>query len=189
VRPLRADAARNYDRIARAAREVYAELGADAPLDEIAHRAGVGISTLFRRFEDKRALVRAALHLGFLEQLVPQLEEALADDDPHRGLMSALEAAIGFGAAEHRLLAAASDLGARTMESTAEVLATFTALFRRAREAGVIRGDLVDEDVPRILAMLFSVLATMDPSSGGWRRYIALVADGLAPEAAHPLPA
>jgi len=41
-RPLRIDAARNADRILRAARDIYAELGPDAPIDAIAERAGVG---------------------------------------------------------------------------------------------------------------------------------------------------
>ena len=41
-RPLRADAARNVERILRAARDVYSELGADAPLEAVARRAGVG---------------------------------------------------------------------------------------------------------------------------------------------------
>jgi hypothetical protein len=36
--------------------------------------------------------------------------------------------------------------------------------------------------------MLFSLLRTMDPVSDGWRRYLPLILDGLAPAAATPLP-
>lgn len=60
-RPLRSDAARNVERILRAAREVYAELGPDAPVEAVARRAGVGERTLYRRFPAKADLVRAAL--------------------------------------------------------------------------------------------------------------------------------
>ena len=58
-RPLRADAARNVERILRAAREVYSELGPDAPVEAVARRAGVGERTLYRRFPAKADLVRA----------------------------------------------------------------------------------------------------------------------------------
>src|SRR5882672_7902292 len=56
---LRADARRNRDQVLAAARDVFVELGADAPLDEVARRAGVGIATLYRRFPDRAALQRA----------------------------------------------------------------------------------------------------------------------------------
>src|SRR5437762_2748139 len=58
-RGLRADARRNRDQVLAAARDVFVELGADAPLDEVARRAGVGIATLYRRFPDRAALQRA----------------------------------------------------------------------------------------------------------------------------------
>ena len=58
-RGLRADARRNRDQVLAAARDVFVELGADAPLDEVAQRAGVGIATLYRRFSDRTALQRA----------------------------------------------------------------------------------------------------------------------------------
>src|SRR5215211_6339752 len=50
VRPKRADARRNYDRVLAAAREAFAEGGESTALEEIARRAGVGIGTLYRHF-------------------------------------------------------------------------------------------------------------------------------------------
>ena len=45
---LRADARRNQTTgFARCAREVFVEFGADAPLDDVARRAGVGIAALY----------------------------------------------------------------------------------------------------------------------------------------------
>lgn len=58
----------------------------------------------------------------------------------------------------------------------------------RGQRAGVIRGDLVPDDLKRIMSMLVSVLWTMDPAEEGWRRYVALVMDGLSPAAATPCP-
>ncbi|MGH3358247.1 MAG: TetR/AcrR family transcriptional regulator [Nocardioidaceae bacterium] len=55
---LRADARRNYAAILEAARDLFVERGAGAPLEEVARRAGVGIGTLYRRFPDRDALLR-----------------------------------------------------------------------------------------------------------------------------------
>jgi AcrR family transcriptional regulator len=59
--PKRADARRNQAQLLAAAREVFVERGATAPLDEVARRAGVGIGTLYRRFPDRDALLRAVV--------------------------------------------------------------------------------------------------------------------------------
>ena len=68
-RPLRADAARNAERILRAARDVYGELGSEAPIEAIARRAGVGERTLYRRFPTKGDLISAALDQSIAEDL------------------------------------------------------------------------------------------------------------------------
>ncbi|HEX6518009.1 MAG TPA: TetR family transcriptional regulator [Nocardioidaceae bacterium] len=73
---LRADARRNQAQILQAAREVVAERGATAPLDEIARRAGVGIGTLYRRFPDRQALLHAVV-LDALAQTRAAAERAL----------------------------------------------------------------------------------------------------------------
>src|SRR5437762_2476441 len=54
---LRSDAARNRASLVVAAREVFGERGLDAPLDEIARRAGVGNATLYRRFPTRQGLI------------------------------------------------------------------------------------------------------------------------------------
>ncbi|MFD9068694.1 TetR/AcrR family transcriptional regulator, partial [Streptomyces lasiicapitis] len=53
----RADALRNRERIVTAAREMFVEQGPEAPLDEIARRAGVGNATVYRHFPDRGELV------------------------------------------------------------------------------------------------------------------------------------
>jgi len=55
ARPLRADARRNYDSLVAAANAAFTERGADASLEEIARRAGVGIGTLYRHFPTREA--------------------------------------------------------------------------------------------------------------------------------------
>ncbi|WKG04127.1 TetR/AcrR family transcriptional regulator [Mycolicibacterium sp. HK-90] len=187
-RPLRTDAARNADRILRAAREVFAELGPDAQIDTIAHRAGVAERTLYRRFPTKADLLRAALDQSIDENLSPAIEKALTRKNPLRGLTELIEAATALGAAEHNILAAARRADALANISD-RLDAAMQELTSRAQADGQVRGDLLAEDLPRIIAMLNSVLWTMDLGSDGWRRYVVLILDAITTAQPRPLPA
>lgn len=187
-RPLRADAARNVGRILRAARDVYGELGADAPVEAVAHRAGVGERTLYRRFPTKADLVRAALDQSIAEDLTPVMEEARRADDALRGLAQLIEAAISLGARERNLLTAAHRAGSLTPDISNSLNETLTELVRRGQGAGRVRADLVSDDVPRLVGMLYSVVSTMDSNSDGWRRYVALILDAISVDQRRPLP-
>ena len=187
-RPLRADAARNAERILRAARDVYGELGPDAPIEAIARRAGVGERTLYRRFPTKAELIRAALDHCIAEDLTPRIEAARRADDPLHGLAQLIDAAISLGAREHNLLTAARRAGSLTPDISTELYEALSELARRGRLAGVVRADLVDDDLPRLIAMLHSVLWTMDSNSDGWRRYVALILDAISVNERQPLP-
>jgi AcrR family transcriptional regulator len=187
-RPLRADAARNVERILRAARDVYGEMGADAPVDAVARRAGVGERTLYRRFPTKADLVRAALDQSIAEDLTPVIDRARRADDPLRGLTELIEAAISLGAREHNLLTAARRAGSLTSDISVSLNEALGDLTREGQRVGSIRADLVADDLPRLVAMLFGVLSTMDAHSGGWRRYVALVVDAISVNERQPLP-
>ncbi|MEV4110805.1 helix-turn-helix domain-containing protein [Nonomuraea sp. NPDC049695] len=185
---LRADAARNAERILRAAREVYADLGPDASLEEIARRAAVGARTLYRRFPTKADLVRAVLDQTLAEEISPAIEQALNDENPKRGLATLLEAALSLAARERNTLAAAKHSGAITAEVNAPFHESLTLLMHRGQQAGLIRADLVPDDITRMLGMLVSVVWTVEPGSDGWRRYVTLTLDALSPTGASPLP-
>jgi AcrR family transcriptional regulator len=186
-RPLRADAARNAERILRAAREVYAELGPDAPMDVIARRAGVGERTLYRRFPTKGELARAVIDQSVAETLSPVIEHAKRARNPLRGFTDLIDAAIALGAREHNVLAAALKAGPLT-DVSVQLDAALEDLMRRAQRAGLVRADLVPEDLPRMVAMLNGVLSTMDPASDGWRRYVLLMIDAMSTPAPRRLP-
>ncbi|MET7339383.1 helix-turn-helix domain-containing protein [Nonomuraea sp. NPDC005650] len=187
-RPLRADAARNAQRILRTARAAFADLGPDAPLEEIARRADVRIRTLYNHFPSKADLVRAALDQSINEDLAPAVERALADHNPLHGLLNLIEAAMSLAARELNTLAAARNAGTLTAEVYTPFYECLTTLAQRAQDTGRIRADLVPDDLPRIMAMLTSTLWTMDPATDGWRRYLALMLEGLAPATTSPLP-
>src|SRR5437764_10570760 len=96
-RPLRKDAERNRQRILDAAAELFAQRGLGVTLNDIAHHAGVGVGTVYRRFPDKADLID-----GLFEQRIGSIveiaDEALADPDPWRGLTSFIERACGLQA-------------------------------------------------------------------------------------------
>ena len=66
--------------------------------------------------------------------------------------------------------------------------ATLGELALAGQRAGSIRADLVTDDLPRLVAMLFGVLSTMDADSDGWRRYVALIIDAISVTDRRPLP-
>jgi AcrR family transcriptional regulator len=187
-RPLRADAARNVERILRAAREVYGELGPDAPMEAVARRAGVGERTLYRRFPAKADLVRAALDQGIAEHLTPAIVDARRDSDALRGVTRLVEAAIALGAREQSLLIAAQRAGSLTADISDSLIEALSELVRRGQQDGSIRSDLVAEDLLRVIGMLYSVLSTMAPGSDGWRRYVALILDAISTNERQALP-
>ena len=186
---MRADAARNAERILRAARDVYGELGPEAPIEAIARRAGVGERTLYRRFPTKAELIRAALDQCIAEDLTPTIEAvrgaAMTRCD---GLAQLIDAAISLGAREHNLLTAARRAGSLTPDISTSLYEALTELAHRGQQAGVVRADLVADDLPRLIAMLHSVLWTMDSDSDGWRRYVALMLDAISVDERRPLP-
>src|SRR5947207_1060150 len=74
----RAQAARNDERILAAAREVFV-VNPESPIAAVAHRAGVGISALYRRYESKEDLLRRLCADG-LALYIAAVEQALAYD-------------------------------------------------------------------------------------------------------------
>jgi AcrR family transcriptional regulator len=156
-------------------------------MEAIARRAGVGERTLYRRFPTKGELARAVIDECIAEDLSPVIERARRSRNPLRGLADLIEAAIALGAREHNVLAVARKAGSLTDVST-QLDETLADLTRRAQQAGLVRADLVADDLPRIIAMLHSVLTTMDPASDGWRRYVLLMLDAITTSAPRRLP-
>lgn len=187
---MRADAARNHAAIVTAAREAFESDGPDVPLEEVARRAGVAPSTLYRRFAGRDELVAEVFAAHFTEEIEPVLRRAGAADDPGRGLAEALDG-IAAAVVRHRgVYKLAHDRGAIGSDVVARFLEPLDALLARARAAGAVRDDLVAHDVPALVMMLVATAARpgqeVDPAR--WDRYLALVLDAMAPGARRPLP-
>ncbi len=91
---MRADARRNQERLLSAARDVVADRGAGVPLEDIAQQAGVGIATLYRRFPDRTALLRAVVIDALTRTHQAAARAAAENDDPFEALAAYLRAAF-----------------------------------------------------------------------------------------------
>ena len=187
-RPLRADAARNRALLLAAAADEFAEHGLDASVADIARRAGVGKGTVFRHFPTKDDLI-AAIVLDRIEDLSATGERLLDAEDPGTALLEFLTAA-----AQQRqqrdlsFLQGAADQPAVDRART-RMSEAIHALVARAREHGAIRADVTAEDIFLLMCAPNYVTGYVpDASPDLWRRYLAIIFDGLRPEGAHTLP-
>jgi AcrR family transcriptional regulator len=94
---LRKDAARNRERLLVAGRELFAQHGLEVSLNDVAHHAGVGVGTAYRRFSNKDELIDA-IHVRQAEELEAILNDALAEPDPWDGVVSYLERSLAIQA-------------------------------------------------------------------------------------------
>ncbi|MBC6463228.1 TetR/AcrR family transcriptional regulator [Actinomadura sp. HBU206391] len=179
-RPMRADARRNYERLLTEAKGAFLEHGADAPLEDIARRAGVGIGTLYRHFPTRLAL-QEAVYRDQVESLVAaayDLAETLPPGEAlaawmrsfvesartKRGLMQTLKAVID----KH------SELFARCHEEIREAVGLVLA---RAQESGTVRPDLT---VPDLLKLIHALsVATEHAPPQDIDRLLSFLLDGL----------
>jgi AcrR family transcriptional regulator len=182
VRGLRRDAQRNYDLILEAAREVFGEAGADACMEEIAARAGVGVGTVYRRFSSKDALIDELLRLA-VEDLLADAEAARARTDGY-GLHELLRA-FGRSFAEHAryanlLLDRQPDAAAaRTLRAAMIELTTC------AVSAGTVDSAITIADVMALTSAMRGLIQTVgEVSLDTWQRFLDIHLAGMG----SPLP-
>src|SRR3954451_15728355 len=92
ARPMRKDAARNRALLVQAGREVFAERGLDASLDDVAQRAGLGVGTAYRHFANKHELAQA-IFTEAIDELIAEAKAAAAMPDAWAGIVRFIEQA------------------------------------------------------------------------------------------------
>jgi AcrR family transcriptional regulator len=194
ARPLRADAARNRARLLEAARELFAARGLSVTMDEIARHAGVGVGTAYRRFASREELIEA-LFDERIEQVVANAEAAVRDPDPWHGLVTMLERQLEMQAEDRglkELLFSPALIREKHTTVRARMLPLVEEVFARAQASGDLRPDVRPTDLAGINFMVGSAADLGgDIAPELWRRYLAIVLDGLRSrrDGASPLPA
>jgi AcrR family transcriptional regulator len=182
---------RNRGLLIEAARTAFAERGVDVSIGEIAQRAGVAKGTVFRHFATKEDLL-AAIMLDLLGRLIATADGLRDADDAGEALRELMTDGVEALAADQ----AFCDVVGRPSLQNAEVRAAIDhfatsveALTARARHQGAIRDDVTGTDIVLLLGGIHQTAApVLDAHPDAWRRYLALVFDGLSPVNAKPLP-
>jgi AcrR family transcriptional regulator len=180
---MRADAQRNRERLVEVAREVFKERGLDAPLDEIARRAGVGAGTLYRHFPTREALHDAVMQ-AWVEQVQAHVDKALATEGGpraqllawfgeyvemltrHKGSASAITTALGVPDSPIR---SKCQIYAQANEKVLEAL----------RADGALRDDVDCLSICRIVGGVATMADQASLDREAVRPMLEVVTDGL----------
>ena len=183
VKPMRADARRNYEGLLKAAAEAFAEHGEGASLDDIAKRAGVGSGTLYRHFPTRQALLEAA-YVDRIEALAARADELGEELPPGEALVAWLNE-LCVGTIQVRGMKAL--LGSAVTDgSVAAVTACGThvrvaasRLVEAAQREGALRGDVEPVEVLRLAHGVATASELAHGDAAAVRRYVSLLVEGL----------
>ena len=178
-RPVRADAQRNTDALLEAALAVFATSGVDAPVREIAEKAGVGVGTVYRHFPQRSDLI-AAVFRREIDACADAAPILAAEHGPGEALARWMQRYAAFIAAK-RGLAKALHSGDPAFDNLPgyfdqRLRPAFRSLLDAAVAAGEVRADADADDLLGAVASL-----CMSPNAGAGRaeRMVALLIDGL----------
>ena len=154
LRPLRADAAKNRERILEAAEATFTAEGVSAPIDAVAQRAGVGVGTVYRHFPTKEALFEAIV-TARLDELCETTRQLAEGDAPNDALFSFLREFGRQASAKQDLFdamdAAGLDIKSACAASVEELTRGIDLLLERAKAAGGVRDDVACQRMVEIV--------------------------------------
>lgn len=179
-RPMRADTKRNLEALLVAAKEVFATSGVDAPVREIAKKAGFGVGTLYRHFPQRSDLI-AAVFRHEVDACADTAPVLAATHPPFEALALWMQRYAGFIATK-RGLASALHSGDAAFASLPghfdkRLRPALQALLDAAIASGDARADVEADDLLNAIAKL--CMATNEKNPGQGERMVALLTDGL----------
>ncbi len=188
----RCDAQRNRAALLDAAAQAFADGGLDVSAGEIARRAGVAKGTLFKHFPTKRDLVTAVL----VDRLRQLQAAAVMIADTYPAGLAAIAECMSRGAeilaADRSFFDAAMCEGVGDEPLRVAKMDLETALddlVAAAQRCGELRADVTGVDIAMLMMAATNTCAPAHARQPQlWRRYLALMIDGLAPDGASPLP-
>ena len=179
-RRLRADAQRNIDTLLQTAMAVFATSGVDAPVREIAEKAGVGVGTIYRHFPQRSDLI-AAVFRREIDACADAAPTLAAKHEPGEALARWIQRYVDFIAAK-RGLAKALHSGDPAFDSLPAYFKqrlepALQVLLKSAASAGQVRSDVAAEELLGAIASLCMHAFTQGPKHA--RRMVSLLVDGL----------
>jgi AcrR family transcriptional regulator len=191
ARAPRTDALRNRQVLLAAAAQAFAEQGTEVSIAEIAQRAGIAKGTVFRHFPAKEDLI-AAIMGEIIDDLVGAAVRLSEAPDPAAALLEFMTYGVERLAGNRGLC----EVVGRPSLQQASVRAgidhlceVVEELVDRARRAGAIRAEISGADIVLLLAGVHQTAAPVAHAEPQlWRRYLALVFDGIRARDAALLP-
>ncbi|MFB9831361.1 TetR/AcrR family transcriptional regulator [Actinoallomurus acaciae] len=178
--PQRSDALKNREAILQVAHDALAE-SADASLNSIAKRAGVGAGTLYRHFPTREALI-LEVHRNDMGRLVDSVSDVLADHTPLDALRQWFTTLAAYVRIKHGLGEALHSAAAQEVVSASwpPVTAAVAQLLDACERAGEIRPGIDPVDVIMLMSCLWR---TPDDPAGAAQadRLLELAIDGFRP--------
>lgn len=156
ARKPRADAEQNRAALLEAAKAAFADRGANAPLEDIARSAGVGIGTLYRHFPNREALLQE-VYADESEKLAAAAERLIASEEPVDALREWLRLFVRYFTTKQLVIGALNTLvgpDAKLQASGAHVETAITTLARNAEKSGDIKLDVAPMDLLRAVVGL-----------------------------------
>jgi AcrR family transcriptional regulator len=177
--------------VLEAARACFAEAGLEAQMDDIAYEAGVGVGTVYRHYPTKELLIEA-LAADHFDRLAKNARAALEQPDPWKGFSDFMHSSAELQANDLALAEVMAEQPGAMREASqqrADLHEAVAELVARAQASGKLRPDILPADVPMLMCGLGR--ATHAGSKGptmSWRRYLAIVLDGLRAPGSTRLP-
>ena len=183
ARKPRTDAQRNRERILEVAKAAFARDGANASLDDIAKRAGVGPGTLYRHFPAREELLQAVYHTE-VDRLAAAQQTLAQSMAPVEALRAWMLLFVDHIATKQIIAPALNTLvggPSKMFEASRErVQGAIRALVERAIENGDIRRDLDPFDLLRALIGVANVATSPDWQQSA-RRLVDILISGSRP--------
>lgn len=183
AKPLRADAQRNRDNLVEAARAVFREQGAEASLDDIAKRAGVGAGTLYRHFPTRDDLIDAVMK-DWSERISADAHAVVVDDAPTREVLRTwfgrfVENVGIYRGAAAKLQSAMDDETSPIYRKCQVLTAANADVLAHLAERGDLRDDVDDRQVMRLVSGVASVADNAKLAPGESFGMLDIVIEGI----------
>lgn len=179
AKPLRADARRSVDALLTAAKVLFAEVGVDVPIRDVAARAGLGVGTVYRRFPQRSDLI-AAVFRREIDECADAAADLAADHAPFDALKRWMQRLSAFFATKRGLAGALHSgepaYAALPAHFDARLRPALERLLASATAAGCVRSDIGAEELLQAIARMSMMEAGESASA---QRIVALLADGL----------